>query len=254
MDTSSIAVIFIIIIVMCILFVIIFNGYDVLETLSTYTLSSDKNRPEFYDTEKLPWARYLRIRWIDIRDEMESYIEDRGGFNKIPRYRDIDDEQAPIDNDTQAWRVLMLRLYGRNTVNSKNFPKTMKYLKNAKINVVTAFFSILEPGKIINPHVGPWGGVLKYHLALKTPVEGEAFLDVNGKTKKWKEGSDLMFDDTHVHCACNLSGETRVVLLLEVEREMNTYLETAVNRFLLKVAPHNKTVKQIVEKVKTKES
>ncbi len=249
MNTSSIVIIvFIILVVTCILLIIVFNGYNVLEILDVYVLEKRKNRDEFYDTKNLPWARYLRVRWIDIRDELKSYVTNKGGFNKIPRYRDIDDEQKSVDNDIQSWRVLMLKLYGKDTINSKKFPKTMKYLKNCKVNVITAFFSILEPGKVIPPHVGPYGGILKYHLALKTPTNEEAFLDVNGKKKKWIEGEDMLFDDTFVHAAYNLSNETRVVLLLEVERKLDSFIGTTVNRFLLKVAPYNKTVKQIVEK------
>src|SRR4051812_31569052 len=37
--------------------------------------------------------------------------------------------------------------------------------------MTTAMFSVLLPHKHIPPHRGPWKGVLRYHLALRTPAD-----------------------------------------------------------------------------------
>ena len=39
-------------------------------------------------------------------------------------------------------------------------------------NLLGAFFSILDPGKSIPAHDGPYTGYLRYHLALKVPAQG----------------------------------------------------------------------------------
>jgi hypothetical protein len=40
--------------------------------------------------------------------------------------------------------------------------------------MTTALFSVLLPHKHIPPHRGPWKGVLRYHLALRTPADETA--------------------------------------------------------------------------------
>ena len=96
--------------------------------------------------------------------------------------------------------------------------KHLYRLKNTK-NIKTAFFSILPPGKRLNPHVGPFKGVLRYHLGLIVPKEKDkCFILVNGKKKTWKEGESFMFDDTYVHEVRNETKETRVAVLLDIRR------------------------------------
>lgn len=230
------------IVIVCAALLTYCDGYDILNTLNTYI--EPRRKKEYHDTNNLQWARYLRARWMIIHSEFDLYR------SKIPRYRDIDSVQTPVDNDVQHWNVLMLRLYGKNTIHAKKFPKTMKYINNIKVNIPTVFFSILEPGKTIPPHVGPWNGILKYHLALDIPIEGEVYLDVNGIKKEWKQGKDILFDDTFTHSAYNISNKSRVILLLEVERKLDGFLQSMINKIVLTAAKYNETTNKIVSKVK----
>jgi beta-hydroxylase len=82
-------------------------------------------------------------------------------------------------------------------------------------------FSILAPGKRIPPHVGPYKGVLRYHLALKVPEPAERCgITVNGVTKHWEEGKSLVFDDVWEHSAWNETDDTRVVMFVDFIRPM----------------------------------
>ena len=65
-------------------------------------------------------------------------------------------------------------------------------------------FSILSPHKRIPPHVGPYKGVLRYHLALKVPEPADQCgITVHGVTRHWEEGKSLVFDDVWEHSAWN---------------------------------------------------
>lgn len=67
-------------------------------------------------------------------------------------------------------------------------------------DVMAAMFSILEPGKYISPHKGPFTGCLRYHLGLKIPKDTKnCYIKVNNEKFYWKEGEAMIFDDTYIH-------------------------------------------------------
>jgi aspartyl/asparaginyl beta-hydroxylase (cupin superfamily) len=75
-------------------------------------------------------------------------------------------------------------------------------------------FSVLRPGTRIQPHEGYAGNFLRCHLALRVP-SGDCGLRIGGVRQHWHEGKMLIFDDRHLHEAWNMTGEDRVVLLLD---------------------------------------
>ena len=82
-------------------------------------------------------------------------------------------------------------------------------------------FSILSPGKHIEPHRGPYRGVLRYHLGLRIPEPASAAgISVGGEVRHWEEGRSLLFDDGYEHFAWNDTDGVRVVLFMDVERPL----------------------------------
>jgi hypothetical protein len=68
----------------------------------------------------------------------------------------------------------------------------------------TAMFSILQPGKHLPPHRGPYKGLLRVHLGIDVPVAADAsWIEVGGTRLHWQEGKIVVFDDTFVHHAAN---------------------------------------------------
>src|SRR5581483_6553925 len=89
--------------------------------------------------------------------------------------------------------------------NCRRCPETTRILKTIP-GMQTAFFSILQPDMHIDPHSGPYGGVLRFHLALKVPEPRTACrIRVGGDIRSWEEGKSLVFDDTYEHEAWNES-------------------------------------------------
>jgi len=107
--------------------------------------------------------------------------------------------------------------------NIKMCSKTTAILKGLR-GVKSAYFSILSPGKIIPPHVGPYKGIIRYQLALSIPKEGECKLIVDGKDYFWKEGKSVLFDDTYLHEVQNNTDEMRIALLLDIKRKIPGFL------------------------------
>ena len=80
--------------------------------------------------------------------------------------------------------------------------------------MVNAGFSCLEAGYRLHPHAGYDPTLYRTHLGLRIP-SGECALRVDGEARSWEAGKTLMFDDTYLHEAWNLTPEHRIVLIVD---------------------------------------
>jgi ornithine lipid ester-linked acyl 2-hydroxylase len=84
----------------------------------------------------------------------------------------------------------------------------MAYLP--KPGLITVLFSILEPGKHLPAHRGPYNGVLRLHLGLIVPEPCERLgIRVENQIYRWREGEVVIFDDSYEHEAWNDTSDTR---------------------------------------------
>ena len=98
-------------------------------------------------------------------------------------------------------------------------PETCKRARSGS-QLIQAFFSILDPGKSVPKHEGPYLGYLRYHLGLRVPKDNPPKIIVNGQDYVWKEGEAVLFDDSWPHEVINHSNETRAVLIVDVRRPL----------------------------------
>ena len=174
-------------------------------------------------------ATYPSLRLLDqnkdqVREEMLPLLDDRA---RLPRYHDVDRVQAYIAAETnqgQAWRVFMLKwIAGGVEANRARCPRTSALLDKVP-GVISAFFSVLEAGKSVPAHDGPYLGYLRYHLALKVPARNPPSIRIKDRWHTWVEGGSILFDDSWNHEVQNLSDDIRVVLIVDVLRPMRWYL------------------------------
>jgi aspartate beta-hydroxylase/beta-hydroxylase len=95
--------------------------------------------------------------------------------------------------------------------------------------VFQALFSILDPGKSIPSHEGPYRGYLRYHLGLIVPEQDPPQIRIKDQIYTWREGEDMLWDDTWEHEVTNHCKDRRVVLIVDIRRPMPLPL-TALNR------------------------
>ena len=91
-------------------------------------------------------------------------------------------------------------------------------------------FVMLPDGSKLVSHRDPYAGSLRYHLGLRTPNSEDCFISVDGESYAWRDGEDVLFDETYIHFAQNQSGQDRLILFCDVERPMNNPLAQAFNR------------------------
>jgi aspartate beta-hydroxylase len=140
----------------------------------------------------------------------------------LPRFHEVTSSGGPFAyRDGRRWSVLPLRLYGSDLpANQARLPALIPFLR-AHPEVTSAMVSCLESGKHIRPHRGPFRGVLRYHLTLHCPsgdADHDCRLRVADHWIPYREGEDLLWDDTFEHEVINRTAADRVGLLLDVRR------------------------------------
>ena len=171
----------------------------------------------YFDNSQFPVTDVLQENYPAIKAEFDK-ISSR--IHEFAPFQDISPDQVRISNDDK-WKMFFLKAgkirFDRNCL---EFPETMKIL-DAEKNIVSAYFSVIGPKKMLMPHEGPWCGVLRMHLGIKVPTDGKGCsLLVNKEEYRWKEGEVVVFDDTYEHFAVNMTDNTRVVLFLDYMRPL----------------------------------
>jgi aspartate beta-hydroxylase len=167
-----------------------------------------------------PEADLFAHAWQGIRDE--AMVVSRG-LSSIPRFHELMEAQTAISaNDGHDWRVFVMRAYGYDVeANLARCPITAALVERCP-SVLSASFSFLAPGKHIPPHRGPFRGILRFHLGLSMPLDGDgrsgAILWVNGGEYRLRNGDTLLWDDTYPHEVLNATDQVRACLLLDVWR------------------------------------
>lgn len=109
-----------------------------------------------------------------------------------------------------------------NTIDNKTielFPHLLN-IKNKHKDIREMFVSVLKPGAIIAPHKAPWKGVVRLLLGIETPNDERCTITVDNNYHVFKDKEFIVFDDTFIHHASNHTNKDRVVLLINLSREM----------------------------------
>jgi aspartate beta-hydroxylase len=188
-------------------------------------------RPVFFDIDAIcPQLRELERAYPRIRAELDSLLAQRVA---MPRYHEVNPPSTEISASTDGnWNVFMLELLGRRPErNRARCPETCAALQRVP-GVLQAFFSVLEPGKSVPLHDGPYIGYLRYHLGVRVPKDDPPLIRVAGNEYVWKDGEGVMFDDSWPHEVINRSREPRVVLIVDLPRPL-PLVPRLVNNFML---------------------
>jgi aspartate beta-hydroxylase len=167
-----------------------------------------------------PNAKRFAERWTDIRREALAVA---GMLNQVQRFHDILRAQADISAiDGRDWRVFIMKAYGVTVQENLRRCPTVAALLDDAPEVVSAILSFLAPVKHIPEHRGPFRGILRFHLMLSMPRDGNGVpacvMNIDGVPYRLSDGESLLWDDTYPHEVWNRSDQVRIALLLEVWR------------------------------------
>ncbi|MFJ4145185.1 aspartyl/asparaginyl beta-hydroxylase domain-containing protein [Pseudomonas sp. NPDC089734] len=189
-----------------------------------YLFSRVPSKP-YLDRSQFPELDILKDNWEGIRDEAMRLFDE--GYIRA----------AEKNNDAgfgsffkKGWKRFYLKWYDKALPSAEALcPKTVE-LVNSIPNVKGAMFALLPGDSHLNPHRDPFAGSLRYHLGLSTPNSDACRIFVDGKEYSWRDGEDVMFDETYVHWVKNETPTTRVILFCDVERPLSNPFMTRINR------------------------
>jgi len=190
-----------------------------------YALSAVENKPYISQTY-FPQLQLLKNNWQTIRDEAlqlerEELIKGSDqnndvGFNSFFR---------------RGWKRFYLKWYNDFHPSAKKYcPQTVRLIKEIP-EVKAAMFAVLPAGSELLQHRDPYAGSLRYHLGLITPNSDQCHIVVDGEAYAWKDGDDVLFDETYIHYAENKTDQDRIILFCDIERPVKTMFGRGWNKF-----------------------
>jgi beta-hydroxylase len=173
---------------------------------------SKVGNPPIYDNAVFSWTQTIERDWRAIRTELDRVLIRQ---SELPGFHELSSDVATISQD-KGWKSFLLCGYGfRSQANIEQCPQTWRICQSIP-GLTTVMFSILEPGKHLPAHRGPYNGVLRLHLGLIVPEPREQLgIRVDRQVYRWKEGEAVIFDDAYEHEAWNRTPHTRVVLFVD---------------------------------------
>ena len=207
--------------------------------------------PPVLDTKTyFPGAESLERNWRGIREDALQFMK---VIDRVPRLHEIVERQDDLsDHDKIAWKYVSLRAFGHDhKANLELCPKTARLIR-AMPEIINAGFSILDPKKHVLAHRGPFGGLLRYHLGLIVPVDGNGrglgVLRVDDTQNRVREGQGLLFDDLREHEAWNHGDTPRVVLIVDVPRPGLPGILRALDRVLMGIISSSPKLQEFLDK------
>jgi len=167
-----------------------------------------------FDTGSVPGLKKIKASYPIIRAEAEALL-DSGALQRPPSV----DEPGYNTFEKGGWRMYPLKWYtdkcGPAAVRA--CPNTCAVMDSIPA-VRSAMFTVLPPGARLGRHHDPVASSLRYHLGLLTPNSDECALTLDGVSHAWRDGEDLLFDQTYLHSAVNRTDVIRVILFCDVEK------------------------------------
>jgi beta-hydroxylase len=193
---------------------------------------SKVGNPPIYDNAVFPWTKEIEREWRAIRTELDRVLIRQAD---LPGFHEISSDVATISQD-RGWKTFLMSGYGfKSEPNIKLCPETWRICQKIP-GLITVMFSILEPGKHLPAHRGPYNGVLRLHLGLIVPEPRDQLgIRVDKDLYRWKEGEAVIFDDAYEHEAWNKTPHTRVVLFVDFRKPLR-FPANFLNWLLLNLA------------------
>lgn len=187
-----------------------------------YMTTKAEARKSVLDAAYLKNISVLRDNWQIIKEEALA-LQATGAFEAIKKPGSVGYYDVGFRTFyKRGWSKFYLMWYGTTHNSAQRLcPKTLALL-NQVPGIQGAMYSILPAGAELTLHSDPMASSLRYHLGLCTPNSADCFINVDGIECNWQDGEDFVFDETYPHYAKNNSNASRLILMCDVERPMNS--------------------------------
>jgi beta-hydroxylase len=192
-----------------------------------YLFSAVPTKP-ILDAGSFPALRPLRDHWKTIREEAQRLFE-TGRIRASDRHDDLGFNTF----FRKGWKRFYLKWYGEPLPSARELcPRTVELLRSIP-SVHGAMFALMAPQSAVGKHRDPFAGSLRYHLGLVTPNSDECRIFIDGNQYSWRDGEDLVFDETYVHHFENRTDQTRIILFCDFQRPIRNPVMRALNQWVM---------------------
>jgi len=186
----------------------------------------------YFARELFPWYAMLEDNFDAVRAELAEVLRSEDNLEPFLKLHSSQEIAGYLGGEgAPKWDAFFFYRHGqRYDDNCARCPKTaaildaLPTLARVRDHAPEVCFSVLTPGSHILPHRGVTNTRLVTHFPLVVPA-GDLALRVGGEAHVWQEGRCVTFDDTFEHEAWNRTGQTRVVMLLDVWNPHLTEIE-----------------------------
>src|SRR6201985_1042479 len=190
-----------------------------------YAFSGVENKP-YINADNFPQLNLLKENWQTIRDEALQ-LEREELIKGSDKYNDMGFNSF----FRRGWKRFYLKWYNDFHPSAKKYcPKTIELIQSVP-SIKAAMFAVLPAGSQLMQHRDPYAGSLRYHLGLITPNSEDCYIVVDGQSYAWKDGDDVLFDETYIHHAENKTDIDRIILFCDIERPVKTMFGRGWNKF-----------------------
>jgi beta-hydroxylase len=167
-----------------------------------------------FDARTVPGLDKIKASYPVIREEARA-MRDAGVFQRPPSV----DQPGYNTFEKGGWRLYSLKWYTEHCDPSavKMCPQTCAIVDSIPA-IRSALFTVLPPGARLGRHHDPVASSLRYHLGLLTPNSDKCALTLDGVDYPWRDGEELLFDQTYLHSAINKTDIVRIILFCDVEK------------------------------------
>ena len=200
-----------------------------------------KKKVFYSENEKLeifPTSKILEKNWKEIRNEYLNLVSKEEKENKSSDDNIGKRFVTETDEFWKGWNTYELRSFDKDNERFLNECPILKRILKNDPNISTAFFSVVEPWKVIPSHYGPFKGILRYHMGLICPQK-DCFISVDGETYDWKDGEGVLFDESYKHFVRNDTPYYRVILFIDVRRPVRFPIINNFLMYLMSISPYN---------------
>jgi beta-hydroxylase len=188
-----------------------------------YAFSSVPKTP-YLSVSSIPTLNQIRDNWETIKSEALT-LENSKLIKGSNKYNDIGFNSF----FRRGWKRFYLKWYNNFHPSALEYcPQTIALLKSMP-NIKAAMFVVLPAGSFLPVHRDPYAGSLRYHLGLITPNSEECKIVVDGQEYSWRDGEDVLFDETYIHYAENKTDKDRLIFFCDVERPMKSKIGVVLN-------------------------
>ncbi|WP_010300028.1 aspartyl/asparaginyl beta-hydroxylase domain-containing protein [Candidatus Odyssella thessalonicensis] len=204
-----------------------------------YLFSRVPNAP-YLDRQLFPELDIFQQNWQIIRDEAVQLLQ-QGDIKASQKRDDIGFNSF----FKRGWKRFYLKWYNDPLPSAQlACPKTLELIKKVPC-VKAAMFTFLPAGSKLGLHRDPYAGSLRYHLGLVTPNSDKCFIEVDGQKYSWRDGEDVIFDETYLHQAENQTSVDRLIFFCDIERPMvnrvTSFIRWFFGRFFITAASAQNT-------------